>query len=225
MTTETDQDYLKEIYMLELDHEHATTTLLADRLGFSAATVTGQLKKLAGLDLVSYSPYRGVTLTDAGRLIALETIRHHRLLETYLAQALGVPWDRVHVEAERLEHAISEYLEDRIDEMLDHPITDPHGSPIPSREGAMTDNGRLRLTSLEPGDRADIIEVNDRDPRLLERLDHLGLTLGTRIVVESIEPVDGLITIAVGAQRHTLGQTSAGQLIVNIVEDTDGTER
>jgi len=219
MTTDTDQDYLKEIYMLELDHEHATTTLLADRLGFSAATVTGQLKKLAGLELVSYSPYRGATLTEAGRLIALETIRHHRLLETYLAEALGVPWDRVHVEAERLEHVISEYLEDRIDEMLDHPQTDPHGSPIPSREGTVTDNGRVRLTSLGPGESAEIIEVNDRDPRLLERLDELGLRLGTLLVVNSIEPVDGLITISVGKEQHTLGQNSAGQLIVNLCEN------
>ncbi len=219
MTTDTDQDYLKEIYMLELDREHATTTLLADRLGFSAATVTGQLKKLAGLELVYYSPYRGATLTEAGRLIALETIRHHRLLETYLAEALGVPWDRVHVEAERLEHVISEYLEDRIDEMLDHPLTDPHGSPIPSREGTVMDNGRVRLTSLKPGESAEIIEVNDRDPRLLERLDELGLSLGTRVVVKSIEPVDGLITISVGKLQHTLGQNSAGQLIVNVCEN------
>ncbi|HUX21574.1 MAG TPA: metal-dependent transcriptional regulator [Spirochaetia bacterium] len=218
MTTETDENYLKEIFMLELDHDHATTTLLADRLGFSAATVTGQLKKLASLSLVAYSPYRGATLTEAGRAIALETIRHHRLLETYLAQALGVPWDRVHVEAERLEHVISEYLEDRIDEMLDHPVVDPHGSPIPSREGTMQEHGQVRLTDLGTGERAEIIEVNDRDPRLLERLDELGLRLGTRLRVSAIEPLDGLITVEVGNERHTLGQTSARQITVRIEE-------
>jgi DtxR family Mn-dependent transcriptional regulator len=218
MTTETDQNYLKEIYMLELDHDHATTNLLADRLGFSAATVTGQLKKLAGLNLVAYSPYRGATLTQAGRSIALETIRHHRLLETYLAQALGVPWDRVHVEAERLEHVISEYLEDRIDEMLDHPVVDPHGSPIPSREGTMLETRGVRLTDLQAGERAEIIEVNDRDPRLLERLDELGLRLGTRLRVFAIEPLDGLIVVEVGSEKHTLGQTSASQIIVHVEE-------
>lgn len=221
MTTETDQNYLKEIFMLELDHDHATTTLIAERLGFSAATVTGQLKKLAGLELVAYSPYRGVTLTDAGRAIALETIRHHRLLETYLAQALGVPWDRVHVEAERLEHAISEYLEERIDEMLDHPVIDPHGSPIPSREGSIEDNGRVRLTSLSVSDRAQIIEVNDRDPRLLERLDELGLALGTTLSIVAIEPIDGLITIKTGPRTLTLGQTSASQLIVKVLSSNE----
>ena len=225
MTTETDQNYLKEIYMLELDHDHATTTLLAERLGFSAATVTGQLKKLAGLELVAYSPYRGVTLTNAGRAIALETIRHHRLLETYLAQALGIPWDRVHVEAERLEHVISEYLEERIDEMLHHPVIDPHGSPIPSREGAIEDNGRVRLTSLGVGERAQIIEVNDRDPRLLERLDELGLTLGTLVTITSIEPIDRLITVEVGSRTLTLGQTSASQIIVGAVASDPRTHK
>lgn len=217
MTTETDQRYLKEIFLIERDCEHATTTSLAERLGFSAATVTGQLKKLAGLELIDYSPYRGARLTEAGRAVALETIRHHRLLETYLARALGVPWDRVHVEAERLEHAISEYLEDRIDEMLDHPDFDPHGSPIPSRAGTMRDNGRLRLKDLEVGDVATIVEVDDRDPRLLMRLDELGLRLDTQLRVEAFEPVDGLITISVGSERRTLGQTSASQLIVKVV--------
>ena len=214
MVSQTDEDYLKEIYLLELDHDHATTTSLADRLGFSAATVTGQLKKLAALELVSYSPYRGVTLTHAGRAIALGTIRRHRLLETYLVRALGLPWDRVHAEAERLEHAISDYLEDRIDAALGHPVIDPHGSPIPSREGAMQENDRLRLTALHPGDRAEIIEVNDHDPRLLARLDELQLGLGTRMTIVSVEPLDGLITLAVDERRCTLGQTSASQLIV-----------
>lgn len=218
MTTDTDEDYLKEIYLLELDHLQPTTTLLAGRLGYSAATVTGQLKKLAGLNLVAYAPYHGARLTEAGRVIALETIRHHRLLETYLAQALGVPWDRVHGEAERLEHVISEYLEDRIDEMLDHPDFDPHGSPIPSREGVFRDNGRLRLADLQTGQRAKIIEVNDRAPRLLRRLDEIGLELGTEISVLEIEPVDGLMTLEIGGKRTTLGQTTAYQLIVKVLD-------
>lgn len=217
MTTETDENYLKEMYMLEQDHDHATTTLLADRLGFSAATVTGQLKKLADHNLVTYSPYQGANLTEAGRAIALETIRHHRLLETYLAHALGIPWNRVHVEAEKLEHVISEYLEERIDQMLNHPVVDPHGSPIPSREGAIEDTGHVRLTDLRLGDHAEIVEVNDHYAGLLERLDELGLRLGTRLEVSGIEPFDGLITVTVESGTYTLGQTSAKQLRVKVI--------
>lgn len=222
MTSETDQNYLKEIYLLELDNDCATTSSLAGRLGFSAATVTGQLKKLAGLNLITYSRYRGATLTQAGRAIALETVRHHRLLETYLERALGIPWDRVHIEAERLEHVISEYLEDRIDELLDHPVVDPHGSPIPTRDGAIQDHGRLRLADLAVGDRAEIVEVNDRDPRLLTRLDELGMGLRTEVEVESREPLDGLVTLHVDGEEHVLGRTSAAQIIVRLLSPEGG---
>jgi DtxR family Mn-dependent transcriptional regulator len=127
MKTEADENYLKEIYTLGLDHANITNSLLADRLGYSPSTITGQLKKLANLQWVVYEPYQGVTLTETGRAIALEVIRHHRLIETYLAQALNIPRDRVNEEAEKLEHALSEYLEERIDELLGHPSTDPHG--------------------------------------------------------------------------------------------------
>jgi DtxR family transcriptional regulator, Mn-dependent transcriptional regulator len=216
VATETDENLLKEIYTLERDNGHATTSLLADRLGFSPATVTGQLKKLSGLNLIEYSPYQGATLTEAGRAIALEVIRHHRLLETYLASALRIPWDRVHVEAERLEHVISEYLEDRIDELLDHPSVDPHGSPIPSRSGEVDDHDRVRLSELIPETVAEVIEVNDRDPKLLERIGSLGLRPGTRLRVVDVEPIDGLIAVSVEGRRFTIGQTSASQVMVRI---------
>jgi len=214
MRTEADENYLKEIYTLGLDHEHVTTSMLADRLGYSPATITGQLKKLAGLQWVMYEPYQGVTLTNAGRAIALEVIRHHRLIEAYLTQALNIPWDKVHAEAEILEHALSEYLEERIDNLLGHPTTDPHGSPIPSINGQILNPVRLRLADLSVGDRAEIVEVNDHNPELLTHLDQLKLYPLVQITVIAVEPIDGLITILASGQTHILGQTSARQIIV-----------
>ena len=214
MRTEAEENYLKEIYTMGLDHEHVTTSMLADRLGYSPATITGQLKKLAGLQWVMYEPYQGVTLTNAGRAIALEVIRHHRLIEAYLTQALNIPWDKVHAEAEILEHALSEYLEERIDNLLGHPTTDPHGSPIPSINGQILNPVRLRLADLSVGDRAEIVEVNDHNPELLTHLDQLKLYPLVQITVIAVEPIDGLITILASGQTHILGQTSARQIIV-----------
>ncbi len=214
MRTEADENYLKEIYTLELDHKWVTTSMLAERFGYSPATITGMFKKLANLDWLVYEPYRGVTLTESGRAIALEVIRRHRLLETYLARALNIPWEKVHSEADRLEHALSEYLEQRIDEKLGHPTTDPHGSPIPTLDGQILNPVRLRLSDLSVGDRAQILEVNDRNPQLLTYMDRLQLYPLVQIEVIAVEPIDGLITILSSGQTHQLGQTSAGQIIV-----------
>ena len=222
MKTEADENYLKEIYTLELDHEHVTTSMLADRFGYAPATVTGMLKKLANLEWVVYEPYRGVTLTETGRVIALEVIRHHRLLETYLHQALNIPWERVHEEADRLEHALSEYLEARIDELLGHPTLDPHGSPIPSLSGQILNPVRLRLVDLAVGDTAEIIEVNDRSPELLTHLDKLQLYPRVQITITAIEPIDGLVTLQAAGQTQVLGQTSASQIIVRKLNPSQG---
>ena len=145
MRSEAEENYLKETYALQLEHDQVTTSMLADRIGHSPPTVTGMLKKLASRKLVTYEPYQGVTLTKSGRAAALEVIRHHRLLETYLTRALGIPWDRVHEEAEKLEHVLSEYLEGYIDEYLGHPASDPHGSPIPSPDLSIKEPDRLRF--------------------------------------------------------------------------------
>lgn len=214
MRSEADENYLKEIYVLALEHERVTTSMLAQRFGYSPATVSGMLKKLAGLEWVLYEPYQGVTLTEAGRAIALEVLRHHRLIETYLAQAMHIPWERVHEEAERLEHALSEYLEERIDELLGHPTLDPHGAPIPSLSGQISNPARLCLADLAPGDQAEVVEVNDRNPDLLALLGRLNLLPGTRLEVLDIEPVDGLTTLRVSGQSHILGRTSAKHILV-----------
>jgi len=217
MRTVADEDYLKEIYALELDHPQVTTSMLASSFGCTPATVTGMLKKLANLQWVVYEPYQGVTLTSLGKEIALEVIRHHRLIETYLSRALDIPWDRLHAEADRLEHALSEYMEERIDSLLGHPAFDPHGSPIPTREGTIPNSGRLRLADLPEGTFAEILEVNDRDPQLLIHLEKLNLRPNARLRVVQVEPIDGLVTIQVDSSTHIMGQITSSQIIVRVI--------
>jgi DtxR family Mn-dependent transcriptional regulator len=212
--TATDENYLKEIYSLGLDHEQVTTSMLAERFGCSPATVTGMLKKLAALHWVVYEPYQGAALTDVGREIALEVIRHHRLIETYLSQALNLPWDRLHVEAEKLEHVLSEYLEERIDELLGHPSFDPHGAPIPTRDGQVLKTDRVRLADLSEGEAAEILEINDHDPQLLVFLGKRNLRPGARLKVIEIEPIDRLITLQTSGEESVLGRIAASQIIV-----------
>ena len=222
MRTEADENYLKEIYALEQEQSPVSTSSLARRFGFSPATITGMLKKLHTLGWVEYEPYQGVTLTETGRRLALKVLRRHRLIETFLVQVLHVPWEQVHGEAERLEHAVSDTLEERIDDLLGHPTVDPHGSPIPPRGGgAPGASPRLRLADLPVGARAVIAEVNDRDAALLSRLQQAGLQPNAAFQVERVEPLDGLVTIRVGRQTCTFGPAAAGQIFVRAVDEKD----
>ncbi|MDK2980505.1 MAG: DtxR family transcriptional regulator, Mn-dependent transcriptional regulator [Chloroflexota bacterium] len=214
MRTEADENYLKEIFALEQDQGQVSTSMLAERFGYSPATVTGMLKKLAANGWVAYEPYRGVSLSDSGRAIALQVLRRHRLMETYLVKALKVPWERVHAEAERLEHSLSDYLVECIDEALGHPQYDPHGAPIPSASGQMPKEARLRLADLAVGEAALVLEVPDRDPELLQLLTRQGLVPGAQISVMATEPIDGLLTLRTPAGACTLGPTSAGRIHV-----------
>src|SRR3954449_11242139 len=158
------EDYAKAIYHLGGDgHAAVTTNVLADRLGVTAGSVSAMLKRLDDLDLVSHEPYRGVRLTDSGRRLALEIIRHHRLLEAFLAEVLDVPWDRVHTEAEVLEHVLSEDLEQLIAAKLGNPTHDPHGDPIPTRDGRIEERATQALDSLESGQRGTFVRVSDSD--------------------------------------------------------------
>src|SRR3954453_22291299 len=158
------EDYAKAIYALQTAAGGpVSNNSLADRLGVTAASASAMVKKLGGLGLVEHVPYRGVELTSAGRRVALEVLRHHRLLELYLAQTLGVPWDRVHAEAEVLEHHISEELEELIAQKLGNPTHDPHGDPIPTRELALSTDDSVPLTDLEPGEEAVFARVSDSD--------------------------------------------------------------
>jgi DtxR family Mn-dependent transcriptional regulator len=204
------QDYLKEIYKLGTESERVSTSALAERQQVSAASASAMVKKLAALGLAEHAPYRGVELTPAGERVALEVIRHHRLLELYLAQALGLSLDEVHSEADRLEHALSEELEARIDRSLGYPTHDPHGDPIPDAKLRL-DRKRLRtLASLEPGDEATIERVPDGDDELLRYLAKLALVPGKKVKLRSAEPFGGPLTVRVGKAEHAISRELAG---------------
>jgi DtxR family Mn-dependent transcriptional regulator len=206
------QDYLKEIYKLRATGERATTSAIARRLRVAPSSATSMVKKLAALELVEHAPYRGVELTEAGRKIALEVIRHHRLLEQYLANTLGVGIDAVHAEADRLEHALSEELEQRIDEALGYPTHDPHGDPIPDAD-LNVERAKLRsLAALEPGEQAVVRRVPDGDAALLRYLRDLALVPGRRVTMRSSEPFGGPLTVAVGGAERAISRELAAQI-------------
>src|SRR5262249_51325818 len=177
------QDYLREIFKLEHADRRATTTTVAEAMGVTAASASVMLKRLAALDLVDHAPYRGVELTDAGRRVALEIIRHHRLLEMYLAETLGMPLDEVHAEADRLEHSLSEELERGIDIPLGHPTHDPHGHPIPDENLELAPACERTVLDLEPGERAVVAHVPDSDRELVRYLTDLELVPGSEVVL------------------------------------------
>jgi DtxR family Mn-dependent transcriptional regulator len=206
------QDYLKEIYKLQAAGEPATTTAIARRMGVAPSSATSMLKKLAVLGLAEHAPYRGVTLSQPGRKIALEVIRHHRLLEQYLAETLGLGIDAVHAEADRLEHVISEELEARIDEQLGYPTHDPHGDPIPDA-GLNVARSQLRsLAALAPGEEATVRRVPDGDADLLRYLANLMLIPGRKVTMRRSEPFGGPLTVLVGDSEHAISRELAGQI-------------
>jgi DtxR family Mn-dependent transcriptional regulator len=206
------QDYLKEIYKIQAAGERATTTAIARRMGVAPSSATSMVKKLAALGLAEHAPYRGIELSDAGTKIALEVIRHHRLLEQYLAETLGLGIDAVHAEADRLEHVLSEELEARIDEQLGYPTHDPHGDPIPDA-GLNVDRSQLRsLDALEPGEEATVRRVPDGDAELLRYLAELTLVPGRRVLMRKSEPFGGPLTVAVDGSEHAISRELAVQI-------------
>ena len=222
MLSEAVQDYLKVIYKLSRAPEAAamvSTTMIAERMEVSAASATNMIKKLAELRLLEHRPYQGVELTPSGVKMALEIVRHHRLLELYLRQALGYNWDTVDAEAERLEHAISEDFEDRIDEALGFPTVGAHGEPIPTKDGNIAEPEYSRLADLREGQRACIRQVSDRDPELLRYLDRSGLVLGTRIRISEKAPFRGPIRLDVfeRGEQH-IGLDVAEAIYVDVME-------
>ncbi|MEN9938213.1 MAG: hypothetical protein RLZZ387_4792 [Chloroflexota bacterium] len=214
------EDYLKTIFDIQREHGKVATTVLAERLGLTPASVTGMVKKLAAMHLLEHEPYQGVVLTAAGEKIALEVIRHHRLIERYLAEALDVPWDKVHEEADKWEHVLSEEMEERIDKLLGYPTTDPHGAPIPSRDGTMAPPVRDRLVDLQPGQAAVIAEVSDHDSAMLRYLGELGLYPGARVEVLAVAPFGGPLTVRLGGAEHALGREVAGFVSVAAIQGT-----
>ncbi len=220
MHTAAVEDYVKTIYKLQTQTDTVSTSALAERTGTTAAAVTKMLKHLAQLHLVSYTPYHGVRLSPMGEKIALEVIRHHRLLELYLAQAMGYSWDQVDAEAEKLEHVISEEFEARIDTLLGHPQTCPHGDPIPGPDGTLVEERLRTLSECQPGEVVAIARVKDTDAAVLRALTARVMRLQTVIAVVERDSVDGLLTVLVGGQRHVLGPALAGSVFVQPVQES-----
>lgn len=216
--TQSAQDYLKHIHELTEQGQAASTNDLARALKVKPASVTGMIQKLASDKpaLVAYQKHQGVTLTAAGRKAALEVIRHHRLLETWLVQTLGYSWDEVHEEAERLEHVISEEFESRIAAALGHPTRDPHGELIPSADLTMPADESTPLSSLRPSQSATIQRVNAADPNLLRHLESLGLTPGAQIEVTAFSEFDNNLTVKVGRRSNVLGLNITTKIFVEV---------
>src|SRR5580692_2694920 len=211
------EDYAKAIYALEHRHGDAVSTnALAERLGVTAASASGMVKRLGELGLVEHRPYRGVSLTEEGRRVALEVMRHHRLLELYLVQSLGVPWDRVHQEAEVLEHVLSEELEELIAAKLGDPTHDPHGDPIPTRDLTIEERPTVSLQALEPGARGTFSRVSDSDPEMLRFLAERGIAPGDRLEVVDKQPFDGPLFVRFGDRTHVLGGSLAHAMRVEV---------
>jgi DtxR family Mn-dependent transcriptional regulator len=218
LLTQSIQDYLKHIYELNEDGISASTNDLAARLNVAPASVTGMLQKLAASkpSLVLYKKHQGVTLTKAGLRAALEVIRHHRLLETYLVSALGYSWDEVHEEACRLEHVISEDFETRIAEALGNPTRDPHGDLIPTEDLTMPADDTRPLASLRTDESATVMRVANDDPALLRYLQEIGVVPGAKVTVKSYSEFDGNLTLKVEGQRSkvVLGTAITSQIFV-----------
>jgi DtxR family Mn-dependent transcriptional regulator len=216
MHSEALQDYVKQIYILQDTDGRAATSAVAGRLGVSAASATAMFKKLAEAGLVEHRPYHGVVLTRDGERIAVEVLRHHRLLELYLTKALGMPWEAVHMEAERLEHVLSEELEAAMDAALGYPDTDPHGDPIPSADLVVRLEADQPLALLEPGQEGVVSRVPDGDPDLLRYLGGLGLVPKATFTLVAKEPFAGTLTLEIDGSRHALGLPVAEKIRVEV---------
>lgn len=218
------EDYLKAVWRLRESGGPVTTQRLAEELGVSGPSVTNMAKRLHELRLVRHTRYHGVELTPAGEKIALEVLRHHRLLELYLAEALGYAWDQVHEEAERLEHHVSDELEARMDSVLGFPTRDPHGDPIPSREGTIAALAAVQLTELLPGERGRVARVSDRDPQRLRYLGELGLYPGAEVTLIEILPFDGPMRLRVAGNEHMISRTLAAAVSVDRLAPGESSE-
>jgi DtxR family transcriptional regulator, Mn-dependent transcriptional regulator len=211
------EDYCKAIFTLESRGDQpVSTNALAERLSITPGSVSAMLKRLDELGVITHVPYRGVRLTADGRRVALEVIRHHRLLESYLADALGMPWDRVDAEAEVLEHVLSDDLEELIAAKLGHPTVDPHGDPIPNADLEIEERPTDRMESLQPGDEGRFVRVSDSDPEMLRYLAERGISPGERFAVRDRQPFGGPLFVQFGEREHAIGGELAAAMRVEL---------
>ncbi|MFQ5511202.1 MAG: metal-dependent transcriptional regulator [Candidatus Krumholzibacteriia bacterium] len=208
------EDYVKTIYKLSLKNQKVTPSQVAEQLGVSTAAVTKMVRRLQELKLARYVRSQGLSLSPSGRKIALEVVRHHRLLELYLTEALGYSWDQVHDEAEKLEHVISEQFEERIEKLLGYPTHDPHGAPIPTRDGLVERADDRTLANLEPGDHALIQRVSDRNASMLSYLGKLGMYPGTAVEMLEKEPYGGSFRVRISGEDRSIGVELAESVFV-----------
>ncbi len=208
------EDYLKIIYELERDGDAAGTNEIAARLAIAPASVSGMVRRLAGQGFVQHEPYRGVRLTGAGRASALRLLRRHRILECYLTEVLGYPWDDVHHEAERLEHAASDELIERMAAALGHPAVDPHGAPIPTADGEVDERRHRTLADLATGVPARVVRMADEDGDFLRYLAELGVIPGAPVEVTGRAPFEGPLEVSVAGEPRTMGTSAAGRVFV-----------
>lgn len=240
------EDYLKTIYHLreellaygEVPHGSKpdlsvpsrpattaiTTQAVAESLGVAPPSATAMIKKLAALDLVRHTPYHGVELTPSGEKVALEIIRHHRLSETFLAQIVGIDWDKAHQEADKWEHILSEEVEERMAALLGHPTHDPHGAPIPEMDGRIPRESLRPLSRIEAGKRVVVRRVSDENAELLRHLKAVGLVPGTPVEVLRANPTEGVLGLRVGDEALTLGLSPAAEILVEEIEDLPPTK-
>lgn len=216
MLSQAVQDYLKTIYKLQ-DNGLVSTTEIAKEMDVSGASVTGMLKRLANMNLVDYNSYKGVKLTEAGEKIALEIIRHHRLLELYLKEIMGFSLEKVHDEACRLEHFISEEFSDKIDEMLGNPEFDPHGHPIPTKNGTIPKEDYVSLTEINAGTQVEIKTLIDSDTKLLGYLEEMGLLPNTKLKIIEKAPFSGPLTIVFNDKKEIIGNEVAKSIYVKVL--------
>ena len=208
------EDYLKAIYKLETDDKGAPTSRIANAMDVSSASATNMVKRLAEMGLVDYESYKGARLTESGKKIALEIIRHHRLLELYLLEVMGYSWDEVHDEAEKLEHHISEQFEDKIAELLNDPTHDPHGDPIPTKDGVLPEADEEPLIEADESNAYMISRVKDQDPERLRYLEKEGLLPGAQLSIKKKGPFDGPLTLVVEDQEKVIGHDLASTILV-----------
>ena len=208
------RDYLKAIHSLRGEEERVAVSVVADHLGVAVASVSNMVKRLAELDLVRHTPYKGIDLTEAGEQEALRLIRAHRLIELFLTEVVGLQWDEVHEEAEQLEHAVSDRLVERIAELLGHPAVDPHGDPIPTEEGLVDEETLANLTQLEVGQRAEVRRITAQDPAMLQYLSSVGLTPDKTITVMDKGPFEGPLTLLIDGAQRVIGWKVAREVQV-----------
>lgn len=218
--SQTVEDYLKIIFKLEQSGDDTVSTnAISSAMGLSAASVTNMLKRISGMGLAEYKSHYGVKLTESGKKIALEIIRHHRLLELYLSEVLGYSWDQVHEEAEQLEHHISEQFEDAISQMLGNPKFDPHGDPIPMKDGTIPSTDSDLLTEVEIGKKYIIRRITDQTPDLLRYLGELKLMPNSKIKFISKAPFNGPVTLLVNKEKTIIGYELATH--IHVIEEKE----